>query len=72
MTCRLIAGLFAALLAAPALAETPVDQLAKPPANAEMWTITSLGRRQHGQISSWITPDGTHWSRFSMNLRGFM
>lgn len=63
----------AALLAVPASAETPVDQLAKPPADAQVWTMTSSdGASRHGQVSLWTTPDGTHWSRFSLNLRGFV
>jgi imidazolonepropionase-like amidohydrolase len=63
----------AALMASQALAETPVDQLAKPPADAKVWTLTSSeGASRHGQVSLWTAPDGTHWSRFSMNLRGFV
>src|ERR1051326_4219235 len=62
-----------ALLLAPARAQTPVEQLAKPPADAKVWTITSSGgAARHGQVSMWTTPDGTHWSRYSMNLRGFV
>src|SRR5262249_13562985 len=69
---KFFAGLVVALLAGPALAQTPVEQLAKPPANADVWMITSVGGGEHGQTSSWTTPDGTHWSRFSMNLRGLV
>ncbi|MBV9993318.1 MAG: amidohydrolase family protein [Alphaproteobacteria bacterium] len=65
--------LFACLLATPALAETPVDQLAKPPADATVWSISSSnGAAHHGSISLWTDKDGTHWSRFSFNLRGFV
>jgi imidazolonepropionase-like amidohydrolase len=61
------------LLAVPALAATPDDQLAKPPADAKVWTLTSSnGVSRHGQTSLWTTKDGTHWSRFSFNLRGFV
>src|SRR5215469_14284050 len=67
------------LLAAPALAEapassagTPPAQLAKPPADAKVWSITDLAGTRHGQVSLWTAPDGTHWSRFTLNLRGFM
>lgn len=65
------------LLAVPALADAPApgmpaDQLAKPPADAEVWSITDLAGTRHGQVSLWTTPDGTHWSRFSLNLRGFV
>src|SRR4249919_9783 len=56
-----------------AFAATPDDQLAKPPADAKVWTLTSSnGVSRHGQISLWTTKDGTHWSRFSFNLRGFV
>jgi len=41
MKRRVIALLSAALAAVPAFAQTPVDQLAKPPADAKIWTITS-------------------------------
>jgi Amidohydrolase family len=62
-----------ALIASPALAQTPVDQLAKPPADARVWTITTNnGTERHGQISLWTDAGGTHWSRFSLNLRGFV
>jgi len=64
--------LAATLLASSALAEMmPPDQLAKPPADAKVWSITDPGGTRHGQVSLWTTPDGTHWSRFSLNLRGF-
>jgi len=72
MTRKLFAGLVAVLLAWPVLAQTPVEQLAKAPANADRWMITSVGGGKHGETSSWTTPDGTHWSRFSLNLRGFI
>jgi cytosine/adenosine deaminase-related metal-dependent hydrolase len=63
----------AILIAGPALADTPVEQLAKPPADAKVWTLTSSnGASRHGQVSLWTTPDGTHWSRMSFNLRGFV
>ena len=70
---RKIVVLTACLALAPALAQTQVDQLAKPPANATVWTITSSGgAARHGQVSMWTDASGTHWSRFSMNLRGFV
>src|SRR5215469_8406184 len=60
------------LAAAPAFAQTPVEQLAKPPADAKVWTISNNnGAQQHGAISFWTDSNGTHWSRFSLNLRGF-
>lgn len=62
-----------ALLPATLIAQVPVEQLAKPPADAKVWTISSSGgSATHGKVSLWATPDGTHWSRFSLNLRGFV
>jgi len=70
-----------ALLGSAALAETaaqqsmgtPTEQLAKPPADAKVWAITSGGgAARHGQVSLWTTPDGARWSRYSLNLRGFV
>ncbi len=70
---RKVLFLAAALFATPALADTPVEQLAKPPADAKVWTLTSSnGASRHGQISLWTAADGTHWSRMSFNLRGFV
>ncbi len=70
---RNIAFACAVLFASQAMAETPADQLAKPPADAKVWTMTSSGGvSRHGQISVWTAADGTHWSRFSFNLRGFV
>jgi imidazolonepropionase-like amidohydrolase len=72
MTRSLIAGLMLAFIAVPAFAQTPAADLAKPPANAQVVTITSGEGIRHGQVSSWVTKDGTHWSRMSFNLRGFV
>jgi cytosine/adenosine deaminase-related metal-dependent hydrolase len=66
-TLALVAG----LVAVPALAQTPIDQLARPPADAKVWSITDPGGTRHGQVSLWTDATGTHWSRFSLNLRGF-
>lgn len=67
LTCLLLA------IASAAFAQVPVEQLAKPPAQASVWTITSSGgAARHGQVSMWTAADGTHWSRYSMNLRGFI
>jgi cytosine/adenosine deaminase-related metal-dependent hydrolase len=61
-----------AFLAAPALAQTPASQLAAPPSDARVWTISNNdGKQLHGKISMWTNAGGAHWSRFSMNLRGF-
>jgi imidazolonepropionase-like amidohydrolase len=48
-----------------------MEQLAKPPADAEKWVITSTAG-QHGQSQRWTTPDGARWSRESLLLRGFI
>ncbi|HSC19028.1 MAG TPA: amidohydrolase family protein [Rhizomicrobium sp.] len=77
---RIFMSLMLGLLVAPAFAQapaqqtagTPTEQLAKPPADAKVWAITSGGGvARHGQVSLWTAADGTHWSRFSFNLRGF-
>jgi hypothetical protein len=46
-----------------------VDDLAKPPADAEHLIISSTGGK-HGDSWIWQTPDGTRMGRESMNLRG--
>lgn len=61
----------AVLMAAPALAQTPVDQLVKPPADAKVWSVTDTAGTNHGHISLWTDAGGTHWSRVSINFRGF-
>ncbi|MEO5866181.1 MAG: amidohydrolase family protein [Sphingomonas sp.] len=66
---RSIALLAAALLSTSALAQTPKDQLAKPPADARHFVIQSTGGK-HGDSWSWTAPDGTRMARESMNLRG--
>src|SRR5947209_3573712 len=56
-----------------AFGQVPPQQLAKPPADAQVWTITSGGGKiRHGQISLWTDSTGSHWSRMSMNLRGLV
>ena len=65
--------LFACTLGMPAMAQTPVEQLAKPPADAKVWTITTdSGATSHGKTWLWTDSEGIHWSRFSLNLRGFI
>ena len=69
----LLGALVAALVAAPAFSQTPVEQLAKPPADAKVWTITTNGgASRFGQVSRWTDASGTRWSRFSLNMRGFV
>src|SRR5438105_6222955 len=80
--CRMNRPAFAlafALLIFPAFAQAPASSagtppaaLAKPPADAKVWSITDLAGTHHGQVSLWTASDGTHWSRFTINLRGFM
>ena len=70
-------ALAAALLAAPSLIAAagaggvPADQLARPPADAKVWSITDPGGTRHGQVSVWRAPDGARWSRMDFNMRGF-
>ncbi|MBV9694646.1 MAG: hypothetical protein JO261_13190, partial [Alphaproteobacteria bacterium] len=77
MKRHIFAAAVCALLALPSFADAPAtgvpgEQLAKPPADAKVWSITDLAGTRHGQVALWTTPDGTHWSRFSLNLRGFI
>jgi hypothetical protein len=58
-----------ALFTAVARAQTPVGDLAKPPADAEHLIISSTGGK-HGDSWIWQTPDGTRMGRESLNLRG--
>src|SRR2546423_1076188 len=60
---------FVALFTAVARAQTPVADLAKPPADAEHLIISSTGGK-HGDSWIWHSPDGTRLGRESMNLRG--
>ena len=55
--------------AARVAAQTPVQELAKPPAGARHLVIQSTGGR-HGESWIWTTADGTRMGRESMNLRG--
>src|SRR5205814_622359 len=60
---------FLAMFAAAARAQTPVGDLAKPPADAEHLIISSTGGK-HGDSWIWQTPDGTRMGREGMKLRG--
>jgi len=62
-------ALSALFIAAPAFAEVTAADLAKPPAGAERFTIMSTAGK-HGESWRWTTPDGTHWGRESLLLRG--
>jgi hypothetical protein len=63
---------FLAITAAAAsivLAQSPLSDLAKPPANARHLVIQSTGGK-HGDSWSWIASNGARMVRESMNLRG--
>jgi imidazolonepropionase-like amidohydrolase len=65
----IIAFLATSLLVTAARTQTPVGDLAKPPAGAGHLIISSTGGK-HGDSWIWHTPDGTWMGRESMNLRG--
>ena len=50
-------------------APVAVEQLAKPPANAQQYSIVSKAGT-HGHTAAWTLPDGTQVSRGTLNLRG--
>ncbi|HLH09059.1 MAG TPA: amidohydrolase family protein [Terriglobales bacterium] len=56
-------------LALPLFAQVPADQLAKPPADAQHFTILSTSGT-NGKAALWTTADGTRMSRESILLRG--
>jgi imidazolonepropionase-like amidohydrolase len=61
-----------ALCAMPALARPPsvtLDQLAKPPVDAQRYAIVSSAGT-HGSVATWTLPDGTRMERDSLSLRG--
>ena len=60
---------FLVVIAAAALAQTPVSDLAKPPANARHFWIQSTGGK-HGDSWIWTASSGVRMGRESMNLRG--
>ena len=68
---RKLLPLLAVLATVGAAAQVPPDQLAKPPADAKIWSFVDPLGTKHGQVSVWTAADGTHWSRFSLNMRGF-
>jgi imidazolonepropionase-like amidohydrolase len=59
----------AAMLPLPMRAQVPVDQLTKPPANAEAFTILSTSGT-NGKAFLWTAEDGSKMSRDSILLRG--
>ncbi|HEX8449878.1 MAG TPA: amidohydrolase, partial [Allosphingosinicella sp.] len=66
---RRIFAVALALGASSSWAQVPVDQLAKPPADAKRYVILSTAGK-HGEASEWTAPDGTLWTRASLVLRG--
>lgn len=72
LTSLLFAPLCAAtlVLAQPVPAQPlPIAQLAKPPANAQQFTIMSSSG-QHGRSFRWTSADGMRYGRESLGLRG--
>src|SRR5688572_7201841 len=69
MKMRWIVAAGLALSAVSSWAQVPVDQLAKPPADAKRYVIMSTAGK-HGEASEWTAPDGTRWARASLVLRG--
>ena len=69
MLRKFILGALFVVCSSAALAQTPVADLAKPPATATHYIIQSTGGK-HGDSYIWVTPDGTRMGRESMNLRG--
>jgi len=64
----LVSVAFVFAIASP-LAQVPVADLAKPPADARHFVIQSTGGR-HGESWRWTGSDGAHMGRETMNLRG--
>lgn len=62
-------GVAVAGLAVPVLAQVPVADLAKPPADARHFIIELTGGK-HGDSWSWNAPDGTRMARETLVLRG--
>ena len=63
-----------ALTAAPSIGPTtpfPKEQLMVPPAGARHYTINSMAGK-HGDVWSWMMPNGHVAYRMSMNLRGWI
>jgi imidazolonepropionase-like amidohydrolase len=69
MRRSLVPAALAALVVSTVVAQTPVGDLLKPPANARHFVIQSTGGR-HGESWIWQAADGARRGRESMNLRG--
>jgi hypothetical protein len=50
-------------------APTPVQELAKPPADAQYFTVLSTAGK-HGESTRWVTAEGVRMGRESILLRG--
>ena len=63
---------FVLMLTMPAASQSArLQDLAKPPADAQQFTIISTAG-VHGHSSRWVGPDGTRFGRESLLLRGFV
>ncbi len=69
MPSKLIAGACWLVVSWSAVAQVPVEQLARPPANATHYVIQSTGTK-HGDAWLWTTADGKRMARESWILRG--
>jgi imidazolonepropionase-like amidohydrolase len=67
--CGLLLGTAVSAFGSGALAATSVEQLLKPPATAQTWTILSSAGK-HGSASIWKDAQGHVLSRESLLLRG--
>ncbi len=65
----LVPAVLAAVVVSSPVAQVPVGDLLKPPANARHFVIQSTGGR-HGESWLWQAADGARMGRESMNLRG--
>jgi hypothetical protein len=64
-----VAAVFLFVAAVIARAQVPVDQLSKPPADAQAWAILSTAGT-HGKAALWVSSDGRRMCRESVLLRG--
>src|ERR1700760_4084657 len=69
---RLQISAFVLMIALPGASQSArVECLAKPPTEAQQFTIISTAG-VHGHSTRWIGPDGTRLGRESLLLRGFV
>jgi imidazolonepropionase-like amidohydrolase len=69
MSRILVSAVLAAVVVSTPVAQVPIGDLLKPPANARHFVIQSTGGR-HGESWLWQAADGARMGRESMNLRG--